>query len=434
MTDENDFPEDHKPRQARPRPRARPSLSFPRGQAPKKEERKPTSAEPKGPSPDVIKRIRNAKANLQDHHSDLDQEEGASPSRESPSPFARKDGTTLSQQSSEQYLKRGRQLINRYKREQNIPLNYDDWKATDFVLWLLSLKPSVKAATWRVYRQSAYHTLMGKPDDNIEAALDMIDNDILESEENSDRHQEPKSGGYRTSSMKEKKFPKKDFDKVMAYLQYKSRSTMAPILMDWLVASVHTGLRPIEWRATAMESYRDPKTGEDYVFLYVLNAKTTNGRGNGKMRTLDITDLPADVINAIKNMSEKGLSWYEDGKFGTIQSQVSQLLYKILEIQHPKRRNHYSLYSCRHQFIANMKTIMKAEEVSALSGHNITKTAQAHYGKARSSWDEEDFVPHAKPFHEEVARVRKTVTFHQERIEKLKQAGVEHGNKSSDFL
>lgn len=428
MSDNKPIPP--QPRKLRPQPR--PDYSFPTGTQENKDVYNP--GKPKGPSEDVVRRIRETKSRLEKKHSNLDQNVGASPSKESPSKFARQDFTTLSKQSSEQYLRRGRQLINRYKRERKIPLEFDDFNAKEFVVWFLSLKPSVKASTWRVYRQSAYHTIMSKPDNSIEEALDLLDNDIMASEENTDRHQAPKPGGYRTSSMKEKKFPKHDFDKVLAYLQYKSRSTMAPILMDWLTASMHTGLRPVEWMATAFETHQDPRTNELYVWLYVLNAKTTNGRGNGRMRTLDLSDLPGPILRSIQNMSENGLDWYEQGKFGTIQSQVSQLLYKILEIQHPRRKNHYSLYSCRHQFIANMKTVMPPEEVSALSGHNITKTAQAHYGKARSAWAPEDIGAHAKPFSEEVERVRKTASFHKERIEKLKLAGVEHGNTNTDFL
>lgn len=89
----------------------------------------------------------------------------------------------MSDKTSSQYLSRGRLLVNRYKREQGIPLEYDGFDPNEFVKWLLSLKPRLKSSTWRVYRQAAYYTLMAMPDPDIDRALAAIDNDIVEGDE-----------------------------------------------------------------------------------------------------------------------------------------------------------------------------------------------------------------------------------------------------------
>ncbi|EPX83863.1 hypothetical protein [Salipiger mucosus] len=352
---------------------------------------------------------------------------------QSPSAYAR-ENTTVSKATSSQYLNRGRMLINRYKREQGIPQDYDDFAAVEFVAWLISIKPELRSSTWRVYRQAAYHTLMGKPDSDIDVALDMLDNDIVEGDETAGK----RSGRgdrleKRTSTMKEKKFPKAELDMVHAYLQYKSRSKLAPILGDWLEASIHTGLRPIEWRATAFQTYQDPKSRRWYSWLYVLNAKATNARGNGVVRTLDLSDLRTQTLNAIHRVSERGLQWQEEGRFDVVKSRVGKLLYTVGEDIFPRRKKHFSLYSCRHQFVANMKSVLEPAEVSALSGHVVTKTARQSYGRSQSAWSLDDIGPHARPVPDEVTTVRQSADFYEDRIEKLKLAGVYHGNTSSEF-
>lgn len=411
------------------------SLTFP-GNSPQAGPKGKASIDPSkppGPDPEIVARVKASKRKLQDENKELDQNVGAKPSLKSPSALAR-ENTTVSKTTSSQYLNRGRMLINRYKRQQGIEQDYDDFSAKEFVAWLISTKPELKSSTWRVYRQAAYYTLMGKPDPDIDVALYMLDKDIVEGDETSGKRTGKDDRlAKKTSSMKEKKFPKADLDMVFAYLQYKSRSKMAPVLRDWLEATVHTGLRPIEWRATAFQTYRDPNTGRNYSWLYVLNAKATNARGNGVVRTLDLSDLPTSILAAIKRMSERGLEWQEAGRFDNTKSQVSQLLYAVGEDIFPRRKKHFSLYSCRHQFVANMKSVLEPAEVSALSGHVVTKTARESYGRAQSAWNLEDIGPHARPIPEEVATVQQSADFYEDRIENLKLAGVLHGNTNSEF-
>lgn len=391
---------------------------------------------PSGPSPDVVARIQTSKMTLREQNRRLDQTVGAQMSRQSPSKYARKDiDLTMSDKTAGQYLARGRLLVNRYKREQDIPMEYDEFNPVEFVTWLLSLKPTVKSSSWRVYRQAAYYMIMGLPDPDIDRALSILDNDVIENDDKAGRPKTTKSGRAdlrRTSSMKEKRFPKKDFDKTVAYLKNVSKSKMAPLLVDWMIATIHTGLRPIEWRATSIEQFEDSR-GRSWTWLYVLNAKTTNERGNGLVRTLDLSSLPDEVIECIKRMSERGLRWLEDGRYDTMKSQIGQLLYTVAEKIFSGKIKHYALYSCRHQFIANMKSLMSPEEVSALSGHAVTKTAISSYGKKSSSWGPEEIGAHARPISEEVATVRQTAKFFRDRIEKLKEAGMLKDSESSDF-
>ena len=125
---------------------------------------------PSGPDAQTIKRIQQSKSNLESKNKKLDQDTNSRLGRESKSFFASKGMKRISDNTTQQYSDRGRLLINRYKRENLIPLDYDDFEPTDFVQWL-SFKPTVKSSTWRVYRQAAYHMLEGMPADIDHALL-----------------------------------------------------------------------------------------------------------------------------------------------------------------------------------------------------------------------------------------------------------------------
>lgn len=334
-------------------------------------------------------------------------------------PGAGKHTSGVSEATLAHYANRGRLLVNRYKRESGIPPELDDFDPRDFAAWMLSRKPELKPSTWRTYRQGACYVIEAMPHSEVDAALRLLMVDTAgEGDEGGSglpRGRPPR----RTSALKAKRFPRDDFAKVINYLRYYSRSHRASELMDWLVASIHTGLRPVEWRATALEERKDGK-----VWLHVLNAKATNGRGNGLVRTLELTGYSPEVLAAIRRMSERGLAWLEEGRYDTVKSQIGQLLYQVCERLFPNRQETYALYSCRHQFIANMKTLHAPEEVSALVGHGSDVTAAEHYGKRRSGWPPEFITERPQPMPDEVATVRKQLRFAEERNRMRESAGL----------
>src|SRR3546814_16529919 len=85
-------------------------------------------------------------------------------------------------------------------------------------------------------------------------------------------------------------------------------------------------------------------------------------------------------------MSDRGARWLIEGRYDTMQNQCSQRLYTLCERIFPLATKTYCLYSCRHQFVANMKELMTPAEVSAMVGHHITITAIDNYGRNRSAW------------------------------------------------
>jgi len=385
---------------------------------------------PSGPNVEVLRRLRDAtKRRVADRAKARGRDPGAGSVEVN-------DGLTRSAKTHEQYLERGRSLVNRYQKEtgrdQGSLQNLDP---LEFAKWFFSLKPTVKSSTWRPYRQAAKAILSSIPHDNTEAALALIDADIVEiemtdqpmpkSELVSNFEGDRKKLPRKTSARKEKKFPKADFDKVVSYLRHFSRSKLAPILIDWMVAGISTGLRPIEWATTDLEIREDPTAPNGRrVWLYVLNAKSTNGRANGVVRTIDLSNFSDETLRAIRNMSSNGADWLSSGEYDTYQSQVAQLLYSTSQKLFTGRVRVYSLYSLRHQFIANAKSYQKPEEIAAIVGHGVTVTAAENYGKKRSSWGPDEIPERPNAVADEVATVKQSLEFYENRIKLQEEAGL----------
>lgn len=383
----------------------------------------------KGPDDQKVKAVRAArKQKLADRARALGRDPGAN---STPSV----GGKTRSEKTHKGYIERGQQLVKRYRKQAGLSTsNILTIDPVHFVNWLFSIKPTVTADAWRPYRQSAKAVLATIPHDDTEKAIAMIDADITEAAETSTR--EPPSAPVvmadgraklprRTSALKEKRFPKKDFDQVVNYLKYFSKSKHAEILADWMMAGVASGLRPIEWQATDLEIKDDPEsTFGRHVWLYVVNAKATNGRGNGAHRTIDLSGCRDETVAAVKRMSEAGMQWLVDGEYDQMQSQCSQLLYTVSNKLFRKRQKVYALYSLRHQFVANAKTYHDPASISAMCGHIVTDTAITSYGKKRSGWDPEDILDRAVPVTEEIATVRQQHKFFEDRLKLQAAAGI----------
>ena len=339
-------------------------------------------------------------------------------------------GVTRSAKTQQQYMERGNQLLARYRRERGI-ISSDllSLDTIEFVDWLLSLKPTLKPTTWRPYKQSAKAVLSTLPE--ADEAIGILDADNAET--GSEPERKPKKNNKeekrdlprRTSSLKSKSIPKADLTKIVNYLKFLSASKYAKVLADWLIAGIATGLRPVEWMATSLEIIEDPEAPKGrYVWLYVLNAKHTNNRGNGAVRTIDLTSVSDETMGAIKRMSDRGREWLIRDEYKDQQGQCAQLLQNTFNRMFPKKKLSYSLTTTRHQFIANAKSYHPPEAVSAMAGHIITTTAIENYGRKSSAWGPEDIEDKAFPVAEEVATVKRRHVFYEDRKKLQEESGI----------
>jgi hypothetical protein len=341
-------------------------------------------------------------------------------------------GVTRSAKTQQQYVDRGNQLLARYRRERGI-LQEDllSLDTVEFADWVLSLKPTLKPTTWRPYKQSAKAVLETLPESD--QAIEILDADTVEAgsepERKASKPSTRKKGDRqlerRTSSLKAKSIPKPDFDRIVNYLRYLSSSRYGHTLADWLVAGIATGLRPGEWMAASIEIVEDEEAPQGrWVWLYVLNAKSTNGRANGSVRTMDLSGFRDETVDAVKRMVDRGREWLVKGTYEAMQGQCAQLMYNTAERMFPGRKLSYSLYTTRHQFMANAKSYHPPEAVSAMAGHGVTNTAAENYGKKRSAWNLDDIQDKAAPVAEEVATVKRRQVFYEDRARMREAAGM----------
>ncbi|PSO21529.1 hypothetical protein C7G42_07835 [Bradyrhizobium sp. MOS003] len=294
-----------------------------------------------------------------------------------------------------QYLRRGRQLVDRYRRERRLQVSLEDLDPMVFAGWMSELRPGLRKSAWRTYRQAGAAIILTIPHDSGPDAVALLYTDgrrLLEEARSTYRR-----GQVKESKPRAKRIRAKHFKEIRESLGQISRAQAVDWLDDWMVAGVNTGLRPGEWALAHIETRRVPDGGRR-IWLHVVNAKATHGRGNGEYRTLDISDFRDSTLEAIGRQVQRAHKWTLEGKFAQRQADVADLFYHACSILCPKEN--YSLYSLRHQFIANMKSATgDAAVVATLCGHISIETQIEHYGKKRSSWlggVKEPFdVPHA---------------------------------------
>jgi hypothetical protein len=331
-------------------------------------------------------------------------------------------GTSRSPSTQAQYRRRGQQLRKRYLRETGT--SPASATAVDFATWFVSLRADYKASSWRYQRQTAKVALeLFAGDDDVARAAMIIESDPEWDSEIDGRmngrakqRAEGRSAKSVTSENRAKNFPYDAFARIEAELRVNRLSDRTAILIDWLRAGIATGLRPVEWKATDIRHVVEPRSGRHRVYLFVLNAKHTNGRGNGILRTLDITEFTETTLSSVRTMSDRGAEWFMTGEFDDVQSQCAQHLYRLCEKFWPRRATRYGLYSTRHQFVLNMRELaMDEAEISALMGHLVTETQMSTYGRKSRGWSIDRILDRPKAIQEEIGSVRRTLDYAKQR-------------------
>lgn len=186
------------------------------------------------------------------------------------------------------------------------------------------------------------------------------------------RSDQAKNSG-KTSNKKKKSISLSEFKTLDLELK-KTRSRWANPTRIFIRSGKYTGLRPIEWK--------NAKLDEKSKILYVKNAKNTNGRSLGEMRTLSLHHLNEDQIKDISLHLKIVAAMIEKNMWDLYYQGCSSLLRRISRKIWPNKKKYPTLYSCRHQFAADMKASgCTKKEVAALMGHASERTAESHYGK-----------------------------------------------------
>lgn len=237
--------------------------------------------------------------------------------------------------------------------------------------------------------------------------------------------------GAAGSALKSKKFRQAEYEAVLeaAEAGVAKGHQWAVALQTFLKANRVAGLRPSEWEYA---SIRPAEPDSESLVLVVRNAKTTNGRGNGPIRTLLLDGLSSQEIAALHEMvllvegvqtgkilgldvskaalarsRRTGKPVYRRISYAELHKLLRDYLRRITREIWPAtgRRSHWpTLYSLRHQVAADAKASGNSKaEVAAILGHASDATAGLHYGRRRSGVKDGLKI---RPTAEQVATVR----------------------------
>lgn len=274
------------------------------------------------------------------------------------------------------------------------------------VEFLIKRKPELAKRSWRLYKAALMHQFLLEreqaPDQATQQEYDYA-LQILgeETQEGAMTH------GTRTSALKAKSLSNDDFDKLLAHIiANRNKHCRARALLVWCIATAPVGLRPSEWNHTWLET-----DDEGTRLLRVGNGKSTNGRGNGAVRTLNLTACTETQLDAIGELLDLLEGYRQDGDdpdkaAQTFQNRIAKYLSRVARQALSRRKKYPSLYTFRHQFSANAKSHLNHQEVAALMGHASDATASRNYSQSRLATGKVS----VRPAKSEVETVRRRVS------------------------
>lgn len=298
-------------------------------------------------------------------------------------------GTTKTDKTKSAYIARTKNLYARFKNESP----HKKEKLSDFVDWLIEQKPNITKSTWRQYKSSAAWFLESHNEKLLAEKLKNTNNDGCK----------PSKKDSKTSSLKKKSISEQEENKITAYLKETADSSFwAKPTLAFFKAMLSTGLRPNEWQSSVLVESPQQLKDMDFLnnqepafpILIVKNSKNTNGRAHGEFRHLMLGSLSKEEIIYIKIALRYATKEHKDGlqtpngkseSWDEYYKNLRWNFYRVINNIFPRKEKRITLYSCRHQFIANLKAAgFSLEEIAALSGHATNETATTHYGKKRS--------------------------------------------------
>jgi integrase len=281
----------------------------------------------------------------------------------------------------------------------------------EFVNWLTDVKrPTVSKASWRFYRSAVAFAIRERRRAlpaplGLDHALER-----MQASSGADKCSLP----ARTSALKAKRAPEHDILRILRRLE-SSRSPYAEHLRDYLQAGVLTGLRPVEWPGARL--HRSDTPGYNWELIAPC-AKHDAVRGIAEERILRFReDLTPSLCATLDRWILVAVQAHQQDRYEALMKALSDLLYRTSRAEFPRRKQHITLYSVRHEAAARFKAayiqgvegqdtkLFGAAIVAALLGHISDLTASAHYGRA-SSKHPAISLPLPAPDREQVALVR----------------------------
>ncbi|MGP4943174.1 hypothetical protein [Pseudoalteromonas nigrifaciens] len=300
--------------------------------------------------------------------------------------------TTKTEDTKQAYLTRAKRVISRFEKHIGKAMTPDQ---PDFIPFFLAITKNKSQSNWRQLKASLVYFFQVSQQGKLESSLLSLDVNHEDTTK--------KSEFNLTSSRKKKSISESELNKLRKFLIASGGRENAPTydkaLMCIFNGSIATGLRPVEW-STATVLDESPE-GVNLVppILKVKNAKSTNGRSYGPYRYLGLSSLSELNIKFVQlavNLCAEPVNMKgESITFDVFYKNCRDRFYYVVDQVFKKPSGQrITLYTARHQFIANLKKAgYPLEEIACLVGHGNDLTASKHYGKRRNGSDSASGFP-----------------------------------------
>ncbi|MDB5528570.1 MAG: integrase [Devosia sp.] len=237
-----------------------------------------------------------------------------------------------------------------------------------------------------------YSAALAMAIDFAEELGELDDKQVLACRERLTHRPAPRKRGAekRTSAKKRKSMCASELRAVGEALRKRGRAGDM-LLLRLLINNVVFGLRPSE--------YSGAEVGE--IYLVVQTAKATNGRALSETRELELEGLPDGQIESLCTL----IADLETAAQGNVPALIDSLGARLRRACKSAGIEPFSLYTTRHQAIANLKGSGSAEEVAAFAGQGSIHTARKSYAPRSAAWSIKKTV-RASPDMVELVRAR----------------------------
>ena len=289
----------------------------------------------------------------------------------------------LSNYTRESYETRTFNLVARWRRENGPFFDHEMGGPRLFVEWLIKLRSSLVANSWRQYKAASVFILYEQHDWLWPLSSD-YDVRYAVNTLAQEGQQFCLKQSDKTSSTKSKKVSLSDIKKLANYFR-EHPSKMAGPIISFLSFNRFVGLRPCECESCHI--VWDPK--DQTLKLTAKNAKHNAARANGLTRTMTFYAPTPSLVNSAlyffhfveNSLKLSPLKTQQEQWDATIGLMGDALAYANRRIW-PRRQSHFTLYCARHDASAFFKTYLLPEETAALLGHSTDETAYRHYARA----------------------------------------------------
>lgn len=298
------------------------------------------------------------------------------------------ENLTRTPETEADYRKRASQLLERFASETGV-----DWDLSPekLVSWLSEARKSWSPAYWRRNRAALVWHFTHIAFEDLAHSIRAIST-------------KPCPPPTRTSARKKKSISDDELLELTNFLLSVNRSAVSTEAYNFLVSSILTGMRPVEWGQCELQEILDSESDVDEIRLIVQNAKTTNGRAHGSTRTLSLRDLHPQERMVLLDHWRSAKQHAESDTYLEFQRRCSDKIRYAVQKLWPSKQKRIALYSSRHQSMANCKKSgLPLNVIAAIHGHATDRTASEHYGRTQHGNAGQVRV-HASQ--EDVARVR----------------------------